>query len=82
METCYCSCSAAPCRCFCLYVYQLLTQLWPCVAGASAPGSVLLALSVTEAVIHNIKAKQSKGGLITHFVWGCPPDPRQARLHL
>ena len=59
---------------------QLLTQSWLCVAGASAPGSVLLALSVTEAVIRNIRAKQSKGALITHFVWGCPPDPRQARL--
>jgi hypothetical protein len=80
VDTPCCVCYAAQCRCFCLYACQLLTQLWPCVAAASAPGSVLLALSVTEAVIHNIKAKQSKGGLITHFVWGCPPDPRQARL--
>jgi hypothetical protein len=75
-------CHAAQCRCLCSFAYQPLTQLWLCVADASAPGSVLLALSVTEAVISNIKAKQSKGGLITHFVWGCPPDPRQARLHL
>ena len=62
------------------YSCLLLTRLRLCAADASAPGSVLLALSVTEAVISNIKAKQSKGGLITHFVWGCPPDPRQARL--
>lgn len=50
-------------------------------ADASAPGSVLLALSVTEAVIQNIRAKQSAGGLITLFVWGCPPDPSKV-VHL
>lgn len=46
----------------------------PCTAGVSAPGSVLLAMSVTEAVV--AKAKDSEHSLVRQFVFGCKPDPQ------
>lgn len=47
------------------------------LAGASAPGSALVAVSVTELVIQDIQAKGSSSELLSTWKWGCPTDPRQ-----
>ncbi|GAB4822266.1 hypothetical protein N2152v2_009312 [Parachlorella kessleri] len=47
------------------------------VAGASAPGSLLVAMSVTDAVIADIERNGSSSELIRTWKFGCPADPRQ-----
>lgn len=46
-------------------------------AEVSAPGSVLLAMSVTEALVKG--AKSSDHVLVQQFVFGCAPDPKMVR---
>ena len=46
-------------------------------ADVSAPGSVLLAMSVTQAVINY--AKRSDHVLVQQFVFGCAPNPEPVR---
>lgn len=53
-------------------VDELLKEL----AGLSAPGSALLTVSVTEAVIESIKAKGTTSELMSTWTFGCPADPR------
>lgn len=54
-------------------VAQLLRE----VAAASAPGSVLLAVSITDSMLASIKARGAKSSLMATWKFGCPHDPTQ-----
>lgn len=47
------------------------------MAGASAPGSMLVTVSVTEAVIDGIQQRGSGSELLGTWKFGCPADPAQ-----
>jgi O-methyltransferase involved in polyketide biosynthesis len=51
------------------------TALLAELAALSAPGSALLAVSVTEEVVASIAAGGSKSELMRAWRFGCPPDP-------
>ena len=56
------------------------SQACTACADISAPGSVMLAMSVTEALIAS--AKGSEHSLVRQFVFGCKPDPRPVLPYL
>lgn len=43
---------------------------------------MFVGLSVTQAVIDRIRARPPAGNLMDTWVFGCPPDPTQARSPL
>lgn len=49
----------------------------PALAGASAPGSLLIAMSVTDETIVNIQRNGSASELLSTWKFGCPPDPSE-----
>lgn len=53
-------------------VEALLREL----AGLSAPGSMLLTVSVTEEVVADIQGKGTSSELMREWKFGCPADPR------
>jgi O-methyltransferase involved in polyketide biosynthesis len=52
-------------------VGELLQEL----AGASAPGSVLVTMSVIEEVVADIQVQGTKSELMGSWKFGCPRDP-------
>ncbi len=56
------------------------SQACAAFADISAPGSVMLAMSVTEALVAS--AMGSEHSLVRQFVFGCKPDPRPVLPHL
>jgi len=65
----------------CRYIAVCSMMSHACIACAdvSAPGSVMLAMSVTEALVAS--AKGSEHSLVRQFVFGCKPDPRPVLPH-
>jgi hypothetical protein len=49
-------------------------------ADLSAEGSVLVAVSVTQAVIDRIKTKGGSSPLMETWLFGCPSDPEVVSL--